>query len=58
MVVLVQPCSSGARGARGLDPYPDICTLIYDALAWHCEELRGPVGDGAALGSPVLPRGR
>lgn len=56
-VVSVQHCSSGMGEARGLDPYPDIRTLIYHTLARHCEELGGTVGDGAALGSPVLQRG-
>lgn len=45
-------------GAEGLRPHPNICSLIDDALAGHREEFRGTVGDGAALGSPVLQRGR
>lgn len=56
MVGSGQPSGRGL-GTRGLDPYPDICALVYDALAWHREELGGTVGDGAALGSPVLQRG-
>lgn len=51
-----QACGGGT-GAEGTEPYPDICALIYDTLAGHREELRGTVGDGAALGSPVLQRG-
>lgn len=55
MVGSGQPHGSG-MGTRGMDPYPDVRALVYDALAWHREKLRGTVGDGAALGSPVLQK--
>lgn len=34
--------------------YPDISTLINDAVALHIEEFRSPVGNSAPLGCPVL----
>lgn len=46
------------RWGLGLCPHPNIRALIDDALAGHGEELGGTVGDGAALGGPVLQRGR
>lgn len=34
--------------------YPDISALVYNAVTLHIEEFRSPVGNGAALGCPVL----
>lgn len=34
--------------------YPDISTLIYDAVALNTEEFRSSVGNGAPLCCPVL----
>lgn len=35
-------------------PHPNISPLIDDTVALHREKLRGPVGNGAPLGCPVL----
>lgn len=43
-----------SEGVSHKSLYPDISALVYNAVTLHIEELRSPVGNGAALGCPVL----
>lgn len=36
--------------------YPDICSLINDAVTLHVEQFWSSVGDGATLSCPILKK--
>lgn len=54
VLVLMRQSEQQYEGVQKKRLYPDISALVYNAVTLHIEELRSPVGDGAALGCPVL----